>query len=146
MGLITVLIPHHKNQPPQEWLDHIELLPFENERDGLGLKIHAKEKEIFIGVKNDLRQDMVRDWRRPKYTFESGKIAFGGFETNGDFVFGSLRGRELQYTAVNLTRILFKGQVLHAAKPALFGLAFDASPDQAGIGKLRYWRETVSIK
>jgi hypothetical protein len=145
VGMITVLVPHPKNQAPQEWLDNIKLLPFERERDGLGLKIQANGKEILIGVKNDLRQDMVRDWRRPKYTFESGKISFGGFETNGDFVFASLRDDELQYTAVNLTRILFRGRILHAAKTAPFGLAFDASPDQPGIGKLRYWRETTML-
>ena len=144
--MVTLLIPHGQEQPPEDWLDKVELIPFLKERTGLGLKIKTGDKDILIGVKADLRQDMIRDWRRPRYTYDSGRIAFGGFETNADFVFASLKNDFLEYTAVNLTKILFNGKVLHAAKPALFGLAFDASPDQAGTGKLRYWRDKKALK
>jgi hypothetical protein len=89
--------------------------------------------------------DISRDWRRPKYTYEAGKVCFGDIETNGDFVFASLRGTKLNYTIVNLTKALFKDKILIEAKPSLYGLAFDASPDQAGIGKLRYWRDEVEV-
>ena len=66
--------------------------------------------------------------------------------TNGDFLFAEVSPTGGRYTCVNMTKILYGNTVLHEAKEALFGLAFDASPDTAGIGKLRYWRESFSLK
>lgn len=146
VGFVTVLIPHPADESPQKWKDRIILLPIKPQRAGLGVHIEAEGKDIIVGVKNDLRMDMCRDWRRPRYTYESGKIHFGEFETNGDFVFASLQGGKLNYTIVNLTKALYKEKVLVEAKPSLFGLSFDGSSDKAGIGKLRYWRDKVDIK
>lgn len=128
-------------------------MPVEPERAGLGIQVDTGEKKIAVAVKNDLRKDMARDWRRPRYTYEAGKIRFGEFETNGDFLFASEAKSEglsaaakLSYTVVNLTKAIYRNQVLFEAKPSLFGLAFDASPDGPGVGKLRYWRDDVEIK
>jgi hypothetical protein len=96
-------------------------------------------------VKNDLRMDMVRDWRRPRYTYEAGKIGFGEFETNGDFLFASLKNSKLDYTIVNLTKAFFKDIPLFEAKSSFYGLAFDASPYAGGLGKLRYWKDEIDI-
>ncbi len=146
VSFVTVLIPHAAADPPQKWLDQVCLLPVLPERQGIGVEIKTGEKTIFVGVKNNLRMDMVRDWRRPRYTFESGKLSYGDFTTNSDFFFAALGPRRGIYTAVNMTKILYKDKVLHAAKNSVFGLAFDASPDSAGTGKVRYWRNTFKIK
>ena len=90
--------------------------------------------------------DMSRDNRRPRYTYEAGRLTLGEFETNGDFLFAQIDGVNLNYTIVNLTKALYKKQILFEAKPSVFGLAFDASPDESGVGKLRYWRNTATIK
>ena len=152
-GFVTVLLPHSQDSNYLGWVDRINLLPVDPARAGLGLKIDAGEKKFVVAVKNDLRQDMARDWRRPKYTYEAGKIRFGEFETNGDFLFaseakseGKAASAKLSYTIVNLTKARYRDQVLFEAKPSLFGLAFDASADGPGIGKLRYWRDEVEIK
>jgi len=146
VGFVTVLIPHKKGESIESWLKSVSLLPVGPERAGMGIQIRNGDKTVFIGVKNDLRMDMIRDWRRPRYTYEAGKIAFGDFETNGDFLFGALNGSTLDYTVVNLTKASFRGKVLAEAGQASFGLAFDASPDTAGFGKLRYWRDRVTLK
>lgn len=146
VGFVTVLIPHPADESPQKWTERISLLPINPQRAGLGVHIEVEGKDVIVGVKNDLRMDMCRDWRRPRYTYESGKTHFGEFETNGDFVFASLSEAKLNYTIVNLTKALFKGKVLVEAKSSFFGLAFDGSPDKAGIGKLRYWRDEINIK
>ena len=88
---------------------------------------------------------MARDWRHPKYTYASGKISLGDIETNGDFVFASLKGSKLDYTIVNLTKAFYKNKVLVEAKSGFFGLAFNGSPETKGVGKLRYWRDEVEI-
>jgi hypothetical protein len=147
VGFITVLIPHKATVSAQGLANKIHLLPVVQPKKGMGVEISDKGKTYYVGVKNDLRMDMTRDWRRPRYTYESGKIRFGNMETNGDFVFYSLQGNILDYTIVNLTRAIFNNRILVDPKPSFFGLAFDGSPpDQTGIGKLRYWRDTINIK
>lgn len=146
IGFITVLIPHPANESPEKWLDRIELINTEPEETGLAIEIQDGKKQIIIAAKRDLRMDMVRDWRRPKYTYESGRIKYGDLETNGDFLFAIREGKKLSCTAVNLTKIKYKDQWLLDPKPALFGLAFDGSPDAPGVGKLRYWQDEVEVK
>ncbi len=90
--------------------------------------------------------DMARDWRRPRYTYEAGKIRYGDFETNGDFLFASMKDTKLAYTIVNLTKAFYRDNPLFEAKSSYYGLAFDASPDKGGLGKLRYWKDEVDIK
>lgn len=146
VGFVTVLIPHPSDQPPEEWVERISLLSVEPERAGMGIQLAIEGKKYITGVKNDLRMDMSRDHRRPRYTFEAGRLRIGDFETNGDFLFAKEEGAVLDYTIVNLTKAVYKNDVLFEAKPSVFGLAFDASPDQSGVGKLRYWRDSVSLK
>jgi len=146
IGLITVLVPHASSSPPQDWKEDISLLPVRHARAGLGVQISHNGRTVFVGAKNDLRMDMARDWRRPRYTYEAGKVRFGDIETNGDFIFASLTDSQLDYTIVNLTKALYKQETLIEVKEGFFGLAFDASPDQGGRGKLRYWRDSKHIK
>lgn len=145
VGFITVLIPHPKDESPTKWENKILAIQTKPDRAGLGVEIDSENRKIVIGVKNDLRMDMARDWRRPRYTYEAGKIGFGEFETNGDFLFASLKGSKLAYTIVNLTKAFFKNKPLFEAKSSYYGLAFDASPDKGGLGKLRYWKDEVEI-
>jgi hypothetical protein len=146
VGFITVLIPHRENDLPAHWVNKIRAIQTKPERAGLGVEIDSEKGKIVIGVKNDLRMDIARDWRRPRYTYEAGKIRFAEFETNGDFLFSSLTGSKLAYTIVNLTKAYFQDFPLFEAKSSYYGLAFDASPDRGGFGKLRYWKDEIEIK
>ncbi len=145
VGFISVLIPHAKKDSPKKWLNKIRSIPTEPSRAGLGVVIDTEDQKIVIGAKNDLRMDMSRDWRRPRYTYKAGRIGFNDFETNGDFLFAAIKNSKISYTVVNLTKIFFKDKPLFEAKPSFYGLAFDASPDKGGLGKLRYWRDEVDI-
>jgi hypothetical protein len=89
--------------------------------------------------------DMARDWRRPRYTYDAGRIAYGDFETNGDLLFASLTSPKLSYTVVNPTKAFYQNKLLFEAKSSYYGLAFDGSPDKGGLGKLRYWQDEVDI-
>ncbi len=153
VGFVTVLVPCAKNTKPVDWVNRINLLPVEPARAGLGVRIDSGEQTIFVGMKNDLRRDMARDWRRPRYTYEAGKIRLGELETDGDFLFASVSNIKerpeasmLSYTIVNLTKAVCGSRVLFEAKPSVFGLAFDGSPDSPGVSKVRYWRDEVEIK
>lgn len=146
IGFVTVLIPHPEGESPREWLDDVHAIQTEPRRAGLGVEIDRGNRKVVIGIKTDLRMDITRDWRRPRYTYEAGKIVFGEFETNGDFLFASIGGDKLAYTIVNLTKAFFQNRSLFEAKSSFYGLAFDASPDKGGLGKLRYWRDEIDIE
>ena len=145
VGLITVLVPHGAEESPAEIVNDIGLLAVAPSRRGLGVRVKRGEQTIMVGVKSDLRLDMCRDFRRPRYTYEAGKIQFGDIETNGDFVFARKKGSRLNYTIVNFTKAFYKGDPLYEAKSGYFGLAFDGSPDTQGVGKVRYRRDQVIL-
>lgn len=144
-GFVTVLVPHKKEESPEELVKKIRLLQPEPSRAGLGIEIETGKGKIIVGVKMDLRMDVCRDWRRPRYTYESGRIRFGRIESNGDFVFAEQKDDRLNYTIVNLTKALYDKKIIFEAKAAFSGLVFDGSPDQPGINKVRYWRDSVII-
>jgi len=151
-AFVTVLVPHAAGADPAQLAAEIKLLPAEAPRVGQGVRIERGVRDnrvgrtYFVAAKNDLRQDMARDNRRPRYTYESGRIRFGDFESNGDFLFASLEGTRLSYTIVNLTKALYKDRLLIESKPWQSGLAFDGTPDSSERGKLRYWRDDIVLK
>jgi hypothetical protein len=145
-AFVSVLVPHAAQDDPRAWLDRISILPAEPARGAVGVAIKSGDKDLVIGVKNDLRMDISRDGRRPRYTFEAGRIKVGDIETDGDLVFAAFRGQALDYTIVNLTRALFKGTKLVESGEAVFGLGYDAKPDRGGLGKLRYWRDKATVR
>jgi hypothetical protein len=152
-GFITVLIPHSQDAPYLEWPGRVRALSVSPEQAGLGVEVEAAGRTLWVGVKTDLRRDIARDWRRPRYTYEAGKVGFADLSTDGDLVVAAMptasgkpSGGRLSYTIVNLTKAVYHDQVLVEAKPSYFGLAFDGSPDGPGIGKLRYWRDEIKIK
>ncbi len=146
IGFVTVLVPHSARENPRTWLDKIRYVETDPSDEGLCVEITNGKRIIQVGMKQDLRMDMIRDWRRPKYTYESGRIRYDQLETNGDFFFTARSGKKLAYTIVNLTRAVYRDQILYNQMPSQYGLAFDGGPDQPGVGKVRYWRDEVEIK
>lgn len=144
-AFVTVLVPHDASDSPEEWVSRIRLADTGPGRSAKGVVIEWEGREYIVGVKNDLRQDMARDWRRPRYTWEAGRIQVESFETNGDFIYGRREGTTLDYTIVNLTRALWNDQLLYQGKPGYFGLAYDGTPVMEDYGKSRYWRAKVDI-
>ncbi|NOZ61220.1 MAG: hypothetical protein GXO74_06025 [Calditrichaeota bacterium] len=146
IGFVTVLIPHGDDVSPAELVKKIEFVDSGDSGKGMSVKIHDDGRTIHLGIKCDLRMDMVRDYRRPKFTYESGKIRFAEFESNGDFFYLEKEKDNLSYTVVNVSKIKYGKRILFSQKPALYGLAFDGAPDKPGVGKVRYWRDSVEIR
>jgi hypothetical protein len=144
-GFVTVLIPHGKDQSPASLADRVHFVETIPERTGMAVTVEAGNRVITIGAKNDLRMDIARDNRRPRYVYEKGKIAYGALETDGDLVFASEEKGELSFTIVNMTRAQRGGQVLFQNGQSFHGLPFDASNDTGGVDKVRYWRDKVKI-
>ena len=132
MSYYLRIVSVEKDEPAEKWLDKVKEIKARPDGAGLGVEIDTNDRKIVIGIKNDLRMDISRDWRRPRYTYEAGKIVFDDFETNGDIVFATQKDGRLAYTIVNLTKAYFKDLPLFEAEASFFGLAFDASPYSGG--------------
>jgi hypothetical protein len=143
-AFVTVLVPHGALDDPKGWLGRVTVAPAEPARGAIGVVIKDGDRDLVIGVKTDLRRDMSRDFRRPRYTYEAGRIKVGGLETDGDFAFVSVRGDGLDYTVVNLTKAVFDGRTLVQAGEGNYGLGYDGKPDRGGVGKMRYWRDKAA--
>ena len=146
IGFVTILIPHSGAVQPEKLVSEIKYVGSEFSGKGMSVEIHRGDRIIHVGVKNNFRMDMIRDFRRPKYTYESGKITFGPMETNGDFFFTERKGNTLDYTIVNLTKAMYEDQLLFEQHSGYFGLAFDGSSDVSGVSKARYWRDKVKVE
>ena len=144
-GFVTVLVPHAKDVDPATLVSRIRIVDTVPERAGLAVTIEAGTRRITVAAKQDLRLDIARDYRRPRYTFEKGRITYGTLTTDGDFLFASQDGGALSYTAVNMTRAQFGNQVLFQSGQSFHGLQFDGTSDPGGIDKVRYWRDTVQV-
>jgi len=145
IGFVTVLVPHPADSDPKEWVKKIRYVDTQPRQAGMAVEITHGDEVINIGIKRDLRMDMVRDWRRPKYTWESGKVTCGELTTNADSFFTSRKGRKLAFTVVNLTKAFYQDTVLFEQLPSFFGLAFDGSRENEGVGKARYWRDDILV-
>jgi hypothetical protein len=144
-GFITVLVPHAKGDDPAALAARIRVLNTTPERSGLAVTIQVGDRRITVAAKQDLRQDIARDYRRPRYVYEKGRIGYGPIETDGDFLYASEAGAELTYTSVNMTRAQYGTQVLFQSGTSYHGLQFDGTSDPGGIDKVRYWRDTVKV-
>ncbi|GBD93173.1 hypothetical protein BMS3Abin05_00756 [bacterium BMS3Abin05] len=145
IAFVTVLVPHPAKENPEKWIKKIKWVESKPAGRGLYVEIQDGNRKIMIGAKRDLRLEMFREWRRPKYTYKSGKIQYGQFATNGDYFFATKTKRQLALTVVNLTKAVYGNQILFQQAPGQFGLAFDGSPDSAGVAKVRYWRDKVLL-
>jgi hypothetical protein len=144
-GFVTVLVPHRTDQAPADLVSRVRSIETVPARAGMGVTIEAGGRVITVGVKGDLRMDIARDWRRPRYIYEKGKIAYGSLETDGDLVFAAQEQGELSYTIVNMTRAQWDGWQIFQNGQSFHGLPFDASEDTSGVDKVRYWRDKVKI-
>lgn len=146
IAFTTVLIPHEAAEPVAPWLKRIQMVECKPSDDGVALAITLDDREIMIGAKRNLRMDITRDWRRPKYVYESGKIGYKDMETNADYLYSVRKGKTVEWTAVNLTKVLLNHHVLFEQPATNSFLAFDGSPDAPGVTKIRYWQGQAELK
>lgn len=139
----TVLIPIGPDADPAALASSIKMVDVDGQAPAVAVEIDQQGKKYMVGAKLDLEAELVRDWRRPMYNYESGKTRYGSYETDAFHLFVVEDAESIHYAMTGAVKILRDDRVLYEQFPAEFGLAFDGSPDKPGVGKLRYWEETV---
>jgi hypothetical protein len=140
-AFVTVLIPHSGDEDPEELIKQVKVLDIEKFPEAVGVTISLGDKKYLLGAKLDMQAELIRDWRRPMYTYDSGKVQYGDYETDAYHLFVVEDRKSIHYAISGAVKITYKDRVLHEQLPVEFGLNFDGSPDLPGVGKFRYWEE-----
>lgn len=138
--LVSILYPHDASVDPESLIQDFRLVETDDFQNGLAVQIRNGQDLITVGAKLDLRKEMIRDYRRPKYTYESGQVSYGDLESNCDFFCICEQDDDLKFTVINVSKAVYKGSTLFEQKPNYFGLAFDGKGNVSGVSKARYWR------
>lgn len=142
---VTVLHPHDSSVRPESLIKKFEIVKTDKFPSAIGLKYtHGKTVEYF-GVKGDLRMDYQQQAFRPRYDYRLGKVAYGPFKTDGNFLHARIHGDSLYWACSNMTKVMFQDQVLHESMEMSFGLQMDGAPPRPGRAKWRYWEEEIKL-
>ncbi|MBL4733842.1 MAG: hypothetical protein JKY18_00625 [Flavobacteriales bacterium] len=140
---VTILMPHHKSVFPADLVKGIEVLRPDDSPGAIAVRIQKDGREYLIGTKLDLNGDLIRDWKRPRYTWESGKTTYGDYETDGDNLFVVETGKKIHCAVVGATRIQREGKILHEQKGRNYKFNTTGAPHELGVGKFRYWEGEI---
>jgi len=143
---VTVLMPHDSTVAPEEMVKQIKMVDIDQFPRAIGVTIQtSNDKSYMIAAKLDLHSDIIRDWRRPMYNYESGKINYGDYETDAYNLFVVENSDSLHFAITGAAKISYQGRILHEQLPIkLIGLNFDGSPGLTGTRKMRYWEDKVA--
>ena len=111
----------------------------------VGIEINDGVTKSALCIKFDLEMELARENIRPRYLYDLGKVKYGDFETDAYYLFATVSGKEVRYSAANLIKVLYKGQTLMEALPNTFGLQLDGAPDRIGYSKWRYWEDVGTV-
>ena len=143
---VTVLSPVPREDTEASVVENIRVLEPPEERAGIGVVLEIGGEEIFVGSKTDLDYGILAANRRPRYTFESGKVGYGPFETDADFFFARMGNGVLKWAGTNLVGMYFQDQELFSAPWSTFTLEPDDWNTGVGAPKWRFWEGTVELR
>jgi hypothetical protein len=143
-SFVTVLVPHGSEANLEDLAGSISMVDVSGGPESIAVEIAREGRKYIVGAKLDMEAELFRDWRRPMYDYDSGKVRYGDYETDAYHLFVVEEADSIHFAVTGAVKITRGNRVLHEQYPAEFGLAFDGSPDPSGTGKVRYWEETVS--
>jgi hypothetical protein len=141
---VTVLIPHEEGADPGRLVDQVRMLNVSSFPRAIGLQIDAGDTHYLIGAKLDLQAELIRDWRRPMYDYESGKTVYGEYETDAHNLLVVEDRTSIDYAMVDGVKVRRGDRVLHEQAPVEFNLNFDGTAPLPGRGKVRFWEERLT--
>lgn len=142
---VTVLIPHAKGEDVNARTKQIRLLSVDKYSAAVGLELHAGAQTQALAVKLDWEMDLGRGNVGPRYSYDLGKVRYGDFETDASYLFATVSGPQVRYSAATMTKVLYRNRPLMESLPYTFGLQLDGAPPRTGRAKWRFWEDTVRL-
>jgi hypothetical protein len=143
---VTVLIPHQRGEDLAAVKSKVKLLDVSAPYKAVGLEINRGDRTSTLGVKVDLDMDVARENIRPRYLYSLGKVSYGDFETDAQYLFATVDKRNVTYAASNVLKVIFKNKPLMEALADSHALQLDGTVERVGYVKWRYWEDTVENK
>ena len=143
---VTVLAPVPRDDPGASVIEGIRVIESPEERAGIGVVLQVDGEEIYVGSKTDLLHGLLAANKRPRYTFESGKVDYGPFSTDASFLFARVGDDSLSWAGIHLVGMRFHDRELFAARQNTFTLEPDDWETGLGVGKWRYWEGSAEIR
>jgi hypothetical protein len=136
---VTVLVPHGPSEKPEELAARVRMLPTDDPDKSVCVSITKGDTTYVLGAKLDLESELVHSWRRPMYSYESGKSRYGEYETDAFTLCAVETPATSHYSVVGAVRVVHRGKVLYEQLPVTSSLRFDGGPDITGTPKMRMW-------
>lgn len=143
---VTILVPHDRSVPARSFIPRFRIVPTSAPYRALALEITGGERKEYVYVKLDPDMDIARENVRPRYLWDLGKVRFGDFETDAQFMYASVGPDSVRYSASNVLKVIYGGDVLMQALPNTHALQLDGGPDsRVGYSKWRYWEDVLPV-
>lgn len=136
---ITVLMPHSAAEKPEALAARVRVLPTDDPDKAVCVSITRGDTSWVLGAKLDLESELVHSWRRPMYSYESGKCGYGDYTTDAFTLCAVETPHSIRYAVVGAVRVEHRGKVLYEQLPVQATLRFDGGPDTIGTMKMRFW-------
>ena len=144
---VSILVPHDRSADASSIARHYRLVPTSAPYRSVAVAISNGESTQYVYVKLDPEMDIARENIRPRYLYDLGRVSFGAFETDAQFLYASVGPRTLEYSASVVLKVLYRGDTLMAALPNTHSLQPDGGPDtHVGYSRWRYWEDTVPLR
>ncbi|MGB0430739.1 MAG: hypothetical protein ACPGLV_09715 [Bacteroidia bacterium] len=130
---ITVLHPI-TNENASDLIQNYEFVKTDN---CIALKAKINNQTHIIAHKLDLNADNIRDWPKPTYTYNSGKIAAFGFESDANHFYVNNNANALHYYSINCTKFISGTDTLFEQPKNTNEFRTDGKPATADAWKVR---------
>jgi len=144
-SFVTVLVPVPRDDPDASVVESVRVLDPPEERAGIGVVLEIGGEEIYVAAKTDLDYGILMANKRPRYTFDSGKVSYGPFATDANFFFARVGNDSLEWAATNMVGVHFEDRELFAAPWNTFTLEPDDWNTGFGEPKWRYWEGRAEL-
>jgi hypothetical protein len=141
----TLLIPHSPDQEAKTIMASLSDLAVLQTPRGYGLKIPTADGFIQVNVMLDLEGEYLKENRRPRYNWDSGRANYGSLETDARYCYLHKTKNNLYYAFWSATKLLFDNQTVFEGKGQSFPQD-DGSFMKPGIPKWVAWEDNVTLK
>ncbi len=136
ISFTTLLFPHNDLERIEEFIDGIEVLQTDQYPRATAIRLNHLGASASICAKHDLSLGLVRPNARPTYTYEAGKIRYGGIISDAAYVYTRFSGDLLEFAFIDGMKLYYKGkEVFDSEKPSIYDLSH--RPDMVRTGAFR---------
>ena len=113
LTFVTVLTPHKPGSFSDAMLNTVRIVPgSDRESRSLGLSFEINGRPVTVGLKLDQNMGLTNYRGRPMFDFETGSLGYGKLNTDADFAYVMDRGGEVEFAAMNVSRVMYGGKTL----------------------------------